>query len=299
MFRSLRRVGGIVLPIALLLLAVIPLLAQSGESFIHAEEDVRLYLPLVVAAVPTPPSVDAVEEILIPAGSFQMGCDSNNPTESCYPAERPLHAVALDAYYIDKFEVTNARYKACVDAGGCTPPQQSSSSSRSSYYGNADYDNYPVINVTWHQANAFCTWAGKRLPTEAEWEKAARGSSDTRKYPWGNMEPTCALANFHPYPQDKCVGDTSQVGSYPAGASPYGVMDMAGNVLERVNDWYDTGYYSVSPVNNPQGPATGTGRVVRGGSWHILGNSERTAYRGGWPSDLWFNYVGFRCARTP
>jgi eukaryotic-like serine/threonine-protein kinase len=298
MFRSLRRVGRIVLPIALLLLAVIPLFAQSGESFTPTEEDARLYLPLVVAAVPTPPVVDDVEEILIPAGSFQMGCDASNPAESCQPSEQPLHTVYLDAYYIDKYEVTNARYKVCVDAGECTAPQQSSSSSRSSYYGNADYDNYPVINVTWHQANAFCTWADKRLPTEAEWEKAARGSSDTRKYPWGDMEPTCSLANYRGL-TGFCVGDTSAVGSYPEGASPYGVMDMAGNVWEWVNDWYQRDYYSVSPGSNPQGPETGTFRVRRGGSWNYAGSNIRSANRDLYYPETWFNYDGFRCVRTP
>jgi eukaryotic-like serine/threonine-protein kinase len=295
MFRSLRRVGGIVLPIALLLLAVIPLLAQSGESFTPVEEDARLYLPLVVAAVPTPPVVDAVEEILIPAGSFQMGCDSNNPAERCFPAEQPLHTVYLDAYVIDKYEVTNARYKVCVDAGGCTAPHSVDSYTRSPYYGNATYGNYPVIYVTWHQANDFCVWAGKRLPTEAEWEKAARGSSDTRKYPWGNTAPSSTFLNY-----DQNVGDTTEVGSYPAGASPYGVMDMAGNVWEWVNDWHDADYYSVSPGSNPQGSATGTYRVLRGGSWNYVdGYGIRSAYRGSSPPGYWHDGRGMRCARTP
>ena len=228
----------------------------------------------------------------IPAGSFQMGCDPSNPAGSCQDDEQPLRTVTLDAYSIDKYEVTNARYQACVDAGACEPPQEAGSYTRDAYFGNPEFANYPVIQVTWHQATAFCAWEGARLPTEAEWEKAARGT-DGRMYPWGDQAPTQELANF-----DKNVGDTTPVGSYPAGASPYGVMDMAGNVWEWVSDWYDSAYYSQSPTDNPQGPATGGSRVLRGGSWS-LDSDVRSTYRSYYSPSRWSGYYGgFRCARS-
>ena len=268
--------------------------AENSAVTIQASEEMTgmVYLP-VVASIPL---FDTAEEILIPAGSFQMGCDSSNPAESCNSWEQPLHTVTLSAYSIDKYEVTNARYKACVAAGGCTVPGSVDSSKRSPYYGTSTYADYPVLNVDWFQANAFCAWAGKRLPTEAEWEKAARGSSDTRKYPWGNSAPDCTKTNY-----DSCVGDTSRVGSYPSGASPYGVMDMAGNVDEWVQDWYGSSYYSVSPSNNPQGPETGTYRVLRGGSWvrfDFVGD-VRSALRSVLPPrPLDLDSNGFRCVRS-
>ena len=280
---------------------------KSSAVTIQASEEMTgmVYLP-VVASIPL---FDTAEEILIPAGSFQMGCDSSNPAESCNSWEQPLHTVTLSAYSIDKYEVTNARYKACVAAGGCTVPGSVDSSKRSPYYGTSTYADYPVINVTWHQASAFCAWEGKRLPTEAEWEKAARGSSNTRKYPWGdefdgNRLNFCDInceSDWKDEAYNDGYADTAPVGSYPSGASPYGVMDMAGNVDEWVQDWYDSSYYSVSPSNNPQGPETGTYRVLRGGSWvsfDFVGD-VRSALRSVLPPrPLDLDSNGFRCVRS-
>ena len=229
---------------------------------------------------------DGVTMMFVPAGAFSMGSENGSDDE------KPIHSVMLDAYYIDKFEVSNAAYGRCVDAGVCNPPKQSKSYTRAAYYGNPEFDEYPVIYVDWNMANAYCEWRGDRLPTEAEWEKAARGL-DGRTYPWGESID-CDKANY----QNSCVGDTAKVGSYLDGVSPYGLYDMAGNVWEWVADWYDSGYYSNSPSSNPLGPSSGQYRVLRGGSWGNYDCDARSANRYDYSPD-YINYVvGFRCARS-
>lgn len=277
------------------LLSVSSHTAQAGD----APTEPIVYLPIVL----TPPGPPA-NMVLVPAGNFQMGCEtSEDPQCNSYGyGESPRHTVNLDAYAIDTYEVTNARYAACVAAGECTAPgsTQAYSTVRGyyEYYGVAQYANFPVIYVNWNQATAFCAWDNKRLPTEAEWEKAARGG-DTRIYPWGNTTPDCTLGNFYnDTTGNYCVGETTAVGSYPTGASPYGVMDMSGNVWEWVNDWYQSDYYATSPANNPPGPTTGIYRVLRGGSFRGGSGLVRASSRNfSVPDHGDFNH-GFRCVRS-
>lgn len=222
---------------------------------------------------------------LVPAGVFTMGSDNG------LSDEMPVHAVMLDDFYMDTYEVTNAQYKTCVDEGDCKEPDSSESFTRSSYYEDSQFDNYPVIYVEWNQAKAYCEWRGARLPTEAEWEKAARGTAG-RIYPWGNANPSNSLLNYNGN-----MRDTTEVGSYESGKSPYGMYDMPGNVWEWVNDWYGENYYQDSPAENPKGPLSGSDRVVRGGGWDYLEDDVRSSYRGRpVPNDRGQD-VGFRCAR--
>jgi formylglycine-generating enzyme required for sulfatase activity len=232
-------------------------------------------------------TLDGMEMVYIPAGEFPMGADDTDPEAGV--VEKPQHWLYLSPYWIDLTEVTNAMYQQCVKAGDCQPPEKVGSKTRPAYYNEPQYQNYPVVFVSWEDASAYCGWAGRRLPSEAEWEKAARGI-DGWLYPWGNVPPDYRKANFN-----NLAGDTTRVGAYPAGASPFGVLDMAGNVAEWVADWYGDGYYAASPYKNPTGPNSGEFRILRGGSWFNTANALRTTFR------LW-NYpvlrsetVGFRC----
>ncbi|GIK41437.1 MAG: hypothetical protein BroJett011_52700 [Chloroflexota bacterium] len=227
---------------------------------------------------------DGAPMVLVPAGPFTMGSDYSE-----FNNEKPAHEVTLAAFYIDQYEVTNAQYHHCVEAGMCTPPDQTSSSTRDSYYGNAQFDNFPVIYVNWEQAKTYCEWRDARLPTEAEWEKAARGT-DGRIFPWRDEAPNEVLLNFN-----NNIGDTTPVGTYPEGASPYEVLDMAGNVWEWVADWYDSEYYKNSPSENPSGPPNGDYKVLRGGSWGDFQHEERATKRNVPPAKPGDN-IGFRCA---
>ena len=169
----------------------------------------------------------------------------------------------LDGFWMDETEVTNAQYKKCLDMDVCAPPHRLSSYSNSNYFGNPEFDSFPVVYVDWEQAKTYCEWAGRRLPTEAEWEKAAR-STDKRLYPWEGDAKGEYFANFTFYNFEDLVA----VKTYPPGVSPYGIYEMAGNVYEWVGDWYSATDYAESPQANPQGPETGLTRVMRGGRWY-------------------------------
>jgi formylglycine-generating enzyme required for sulfatase activity len=237
---------------------------------------------------------DGARMALVPAGMFAMGEDSTRYAvgDPIY-VFAPLHRVYLDAFYIDKYEVTVARYAKFLEADKRTPPR---------FWNEANLDIHgdrPVIGVSWDDAASYCRWAGKRLPTEAEWEKASRGT-DGRKYPWGNDEPREYNAIFDPYGVRtwQGYGSIPPVGTYEAGRSPYGVYDMAGSVWEWVADWHEGRYYLVSPKSNPKGPDKGKERVVRGGSWRHAPELMRSAYRHHYqPTVLPFTYLGFRCAQ--
>jgi len=262
--------------------------SAGAPVVIKALTVIPLFTPRAKLAIPSPTitavpglqysSIDGAPLIYIPTGSFTMGSNDEE-------REQPVHLVILSGFWIDKFEVTNIRYATCVNAGVCSPPSQTD------HFADPDYANHPIVFVDWNDAKNYCEWAGRRLPTEAEWEKAARGT-DKRFYPWGNdYNKWCERVNYK-----ECVGGTTPVGSYPTGASPYGVLDMAGNAWEWVSDWYSESFYSADDLmTNPFGPFVGEHRVLRGGSWSSGRNYLRT-------TDRWRNiptyasdFIGFRC----
>jgi serine/threonine-protein kinase len=254
----------------------------------------------------------------VPAGEFLMGYDK-------VANESPQHTVYLDAFWLDQTEVTNAMFARFVAARGYVTTAEKSGSSdsfnlttqhwdrlsgvnwRHPHSPESDLsglDNYPVVQVSWDDAQAYCQWAGGRLPTESEWEKGAR-SGDARRYPWGNDPVANALLNiadknlavdWKKEDLDDGYAFTAPAGSYPAGAGPYGALDMAGNVWEWVADWYDESYYRRALADNPTGPATGNARVLRGAGW-ATGDTMMTFRWSNSPEAAYSDY-GIRCARA-
>jgi formylglycine-generating enzyme required for sulfatase activity len=225
---------------------------------------------------------DGAPMVLVPAGEFTMGSDEGDDDE------QPVHRVVLDSFYLDTFEVTNGRFAKFVAAIQSEPP-----------WGFADQET-PVVDaerpvrwVNWLEATGYCLWAGKRLPTEAEWEKAARGP-EGRVYPWGNDPPTAAQAGFGLKEGDETV---APVGDHPQGRSLYGAQDLAGNLYEWVRDWYDDAFYAAAPTRNPRGPVVGTTKVQRGGSYINSPYRLRAAFRTKADPTEHDPHVGFRCAQ--
>jgi iron(II)-dependent oxidoreductase len=242
------------------------------------------------------------EMVLIPAGSFIMGSD-RKIDHNAYPAEFPQRKVYLDAYEIDQFEVTTVQYLKIILAKDLPPLIDWQ-------YDGGNFQetmvNHPVMHVSWDDADAYCKWMGKRLPTEAEWEKAARGE-DGRIYPWGNQPAGLSRANFGRTGLSGPVRDRPErlllyppiisVDKYDNAVGPYGTFQMAGNVAEWVADWYDPKYYAAAPDKNPKGPEKGTQRSFRGGGWIDSTPSVRGAQRNGTDPNTKMNWMGFRCAR--
>lgn len=278
-----------------------PTLTPTATLVLNPASTLQIVTETLIAAntpgftkTPTPVPNKITDEkgvpmVLVSAGEFIMGSENGEDDE------KPVHTVDLDAFYIDQYEVTNALYKTCVDEGVCElQSQTTNSNTRPSYYGNSEFDNYPVIWVDWNMAKLFCEWREARLPTEAEWEKAARGT-EGRIYPWGE-EINTFFANYN-----SSGGDTTPVGSYESGRSVYDAYDLAGNVWEWVADWYDSEYYDILPENvkNPRGPlASVQDKVLRGGSFKFNGNYLRTSKRYPENPNMSSNDVGFRCARS-
>jgi formylglycine-generating enzyme required for sulfatase activity len=251
-----------------------------------------------------PSRASSVEEICIPAGEYVRGCAVDVVNWECGIESSPLNIIYVDAFFIDRLPVTNAQYAACQSSSACPPPISNASTTRPDYYTNPQYAQYPVLNVRWEYADAYCRWVNKRLPTEAEWEKAARGT-DRRLFPWGNELPTCDRTNTAIlFPGDvlprPCVGDTVAVGSYPQNASPYGVLDMVGNTREFVSDFYDKHYHARAPYYNPQGPDRdlGKGHFARGGGWFDHAILSSNWVRHDEAAAEVYEHIGFRCARN-
>lgn len=262
------------------------------------------------SAMPTPTPEPFITQtgarmIFIPEGIFRMGDDESEERD-----QQPAHLVRLDAYFLDETEVTNREYAQCVDAGACAAPDSPNATYHGAYFGNPAFADYPVIFVSWYDADTFCRWRGGRLPTEAEWEKAAslEPVEDVKlRYPWGD-DFNGTLLNYcdggcpRGYADtdvDDGHRDTAPVGSYSDGRSPQGIYDMSGNVLEWVADWYDPRYYAEATDTNPLGPLEGQFKAMRGGSWLSEAAETTTTYRDSFDPNVSRANLGFRCAMTP
>ncbi len=221
--------------------------------------------------------IDGSQLVYIPAGDFIMGTGAANA---------PQKTVTLDAYWINRTEVTNRMYSLCVATGNCAAPAQELGTP---VYNNPDYADYPVVGVTWDMAANYCQWAQGQLPSEAQWEKAARGANGA-KYPWGDDNPGCDLLNIL-----GCLGHTSGVTDYPSGASSYGLLDMAGNVFQWVNDFYDENYYTSMPAQNPTGPTAGDSHSIRGSSFESEAAQTASGVRHFGGPAYHSRDLGFRC----
>jgi len=302
-----------------------PVVVEKVVTVVVEKQALVTPTPSGIGSTWTSPA-DGMGLVYVPAGEFTMGSAGSDGDAD--DDEKPQHKVYLDAYWIDRTEVTNAMFAQFVAAAGYKTDAEKAgkgyvfnpTSKGWEETAGADWqhprgpgsdlaglDAHPVVQVSWNDAAAYCAWAGRRLPTEAEWEKAARGT-DGRKFPWGNQTVAGDLLNFADRNldvdwADKNVDDgyqfTAPVGSYPKGASPYGALDMAGNVWEWAADWYDEKYYASSPVASPKGPDTGQYRVLRGGSWDYDQRFVRAASRNRNDPENRNDLIGFRCARSP
>jgi len=256
--------------------------ATSSSTPIPTQTPLPLVTPLAIHVN----QKDEAESVFVPEGEFLMG---SNPAKDPYfwGAEQPEHTVSLDSFWIYRTEVTQGMYAACAAEQACPKPLLINNPIAKEY-GDPAFVDYPVIMVTWTNALDYCHWAGGRLPTEAEWEKAARGT-DGRLFPWGN-DPNITDRSFYNSSSPK------EVGSFPAGASPYGAYDMAGNVLEWVSDYFSSTYYQISPKENPKGPGPTSTRVIRGGAYNQPDFSGlRTVARAGYNPVEGNTTIGFRC----
>jgi formylglycine-generating enzyme required for sulfatase activity len=264
-------------------------------------------LILILMGLPSPSSAegglaqtvtgkDGAPLVLIPAGEFLMGTLLSNRDGG--KDEYPARQVFLDAFYLDVYEITNARYLSFIQATGHRAPEHPRDKTLTLWQGGTvpeAFSDHPVVNVDWDDAHAYCAWAGRRLPTEAEWERAARGPTG-RRFPWGDAEPTRLLANY--LNQWRNGGGLEPVGSHPKGAGPEGVQDLQGNVWEWVADWYDPRYYEKGPSRNPQGASHGRRKVIRGSGWESEAPLLRSAHRLSSDPKNRNHSLGFRCAMT-